>query len=117
MPQFIASYDLKVAKPDPHDNFLTNAMEHGWYPWILDDDDTLFTLPNTTLEGSFVDQMQALAALNAARAQTEKELGIRITMEKWIVAQYVVDPAFDSNEKEKARNSPGDTSLSIQAGD
>jgi len=86
MPTFIASYDLKEARPDPHEHFLTNAIEYGWFPWILDHDDTLFTLPNTTLEGSFVDQTQAVAALNAARIETEKELGITVMMEKWIVS-------------------------------
>ncbi|MBR0860922.1 hypothetical protein ACVIWV_006027 [Bradyrhizobium diazoefficiens] len=100
MPRFIASYDLKETRPDPHEHFLTNAIECGWSPWIVDDD-TLFTLPNTTLQGSFVDQTQAVAALNAARAETEKELGITVIMEKWIVAQSVINPAFDSNEKEK----------------
>ncbi|MCA1530765.1 hypothetical protein [Bradyrhizobium yuanmingense] len=53
------------------------------------------------MQGSFVDQTQAVAALNAARAETEKELGFTVMMEKWIVSQSVIKPAFDSNERVK----------------
>jgi hypothetical protein len=35
------------------------------------------------------------------RAETEQELGITVIMEKWIVSQSVINPAFDSNEREK----------------
>lgn len=48
-----------------------------------------------------VDQTQAVAALNAARVETEKELGITVIMEKWIVSQSAINPAFDSNERER----------------
>ncbi|WP_439373120.1 hypothetical protein [Bradyrhizobium sp. DASA03120] len=101
MPKFIASYDLKETKPDAHENFVVNAIENGWSPWILDHNDTLFTLPNTTLQGSFANQTQAVAALNATRAETAEELGINVTMEKWLVARYEATPDFDSNEREK----------------
>ncbi|WP_156944758.1 hypothetical protein [Bradyrhizobium sp. Ec3.3] len=103
MPRFIASCDLKETKPDAHENFVVNAIEHGWSPWILDHNDALFTLPNTTLQGSFVDLTQAVAALNATRAETEKELGIKVIMEQWLVARYEAQPDFDSNEREPAR--------------
>ncbi|MCP3475527.1 hypothetical protein NLM33_35140 [Bradyrhizobium sp. CCGUVB1N3] len=102
MPRFIASYDLKETKPDAHEDFADKAIEHGWSPWILDHDQTtLFTLPSTTLHGSFVDQTHAVAALNATRAETEKELGIKVIMEKWLVVRYEAMPDFDSNEREK----------------
>lgn len=103
MPRFIASYDLKETKPDAHVKFVNKAIEHGWSPWIVDyDHTTVFTLPNTTLQGSFVDQTQAVAALNATRAETGKELGVKVIMEKWLVARCEAMPDFDSNEREKA---------------
>jgi hypothetical protein len=40
--KFIASYDLKEARSDPHERFLTNAIECGWSPGSLDPDDILF---------------------------------------------------------------------------
>lgn len=32
MPKFIASYDLKETTPDPHEDFLINAIACGWSP-------------------------------------------------------------------------------------
>ncbi|MCP3468292.1 MULTISPECIES: hypothetical protein [unclassified Bradyrhizobium] len=103
MPRFIASYDLNETKPDAHEKLINKAIEHGWPPWVLDHEHTsLFTLPNATLQGSFVDQTQAVAALNATRAETGKDLGTKVIMEKWIVVRYDAEPDFDSNEREKA---------------
>ena len=88
MPTFLASYDLKETKPDPHQTFLEKAKARGWEPWIKATDGKWYRLPNTTLEGTFDSQEKAVAALNATREDTEKAMGIAVTMEKWIVALY-----------------------------
>ena len=88
MPKFLATYDLKETKPDPHETFLEEAKPHGWEPWIKSSDKKWYRLPNTTLWGTFDDREKAVAALKATKADTEKEIGIKVTMEKWIVVQY-----------------------------
>jgi hypothetical protein len=95
MPRFLATYDLKETKPDPHETFLEAAKPYGWEPWIKGSD-KWYRLPNTTLWGTFDDKEKAIAALKATRADTEKEIGIKVTMEKWIVVQYS-DSSFVSD--------------------
>jgi len=99
MPTFIASYDLKETRPDPHQVFIEKAEKRGWSVWIKSSDDKWYRLPNTTLEGTFDTREEAAAALKATRADTEEEIGIRVTMEKWIVAQYS-GASFNSDEQQ-----------------
>jgi hypothetical protein len=87
MPIFIASYDLTETRPDPHQTFLEKAEKRGWSVWIQGNAEW-HRLPNTTLEGTFDNRDDATAALKAAKADTEKAIGIAVTMEKWIVVQY-----------------------------
>jgi hypothetical protein len=101
MPTFIASYDLEETEPDPHETFLEKAAERSWKLWIKSGGGKRYRLPNTTLVGSFNDRDQAVAALKAARADTEKELGINVNMEKWIVAEYS-GSTFSSDETKGA---------------
>ena len=98
MPMFIVSYDLKETDPDPHQTFLEKAKEHGWKLWIKGKSGTSYRLPNTTLEGSFDTRAEAVTALKATRNDTAEELGIKVTMEKWIVAEYS-GSTFDSDKK------------------
>lgn len=87
MAAFIATYDLKETNPGPHSEFLEQAKKNGWKLWILSSDNEWYRLPNTTLIGSFDDREAAVAALKKTRADTQRELGIPVTMEKWIVAE------------------------------
>ena len=100
MATFIASYDLKETNPDPHSTFLKKAVEKGWLLWILSSNDLWYRLPNTTLVGTFQNQQTAVAALEATREATEREMGRTVTMEKWIVAQYDV-ANFNSDVTQK----------------
>jgi hypothetical protein len=100
MPTFIATYDLKETRPDPHQTFIEKAETHGWSAWIKGNG-KWYRLPNTTLEGTFDTRDAAVAALKAARTDTEKEIGIAVTMEKWIVAQYGT-ATFNSDETQAA---------------
>lgn len=86
MPKFIASYDLRETNPSPHAEFLKQATAHGWRVWILSGKNEWYRLPNTTLDGEFVDRDAAVTALKNTRAATERELRVTVTMEKWIVA-------------------------------
>jgi hypothetical protein len=97
MPSFIASYDLKETRPDPHGVFLEKAEKRGWRAWIKGSD-KWYHLPNTTLEGTFDTRDEASAALKATRADTEKEIGVTVTMEKWIVVESN-GATFNSDEK------------------
>ncbi|WP_342723998.1 hypothetical protein AAFG07_33645 [Bradyrhizobium sp. B097] len=100
MPNFITTYDLVETRPDPHETFLEKAMARGWSVWKKGSDGRLYRLPNTTLTGSFANQDLAVAALKATRADTQRELGVKVSMEKWIVAQYS-GSVFASDEKER----------------
>jgi hypothetical protein len=82
VPNYIASYDLEEAHPDPHLMFLEKAIEHGWTYWIQAKNDRWYRLPNTTLVGSFNTLDEAVAALKAARAATEAEIGRRVNIGK-----------------------------------
>jgi hypothetical protein len=101
VPKFIASYDLIETKPDPHKAFLENAKKHGWGDaWIKGENGKWYRLPNTTLVGTFGTRDEAVAALKATKADTEKEIRTKVTMEKWIVADYT-NATFDSDVKTK----------------
>jgi hypothetical protein len=54
----------------------------------LGSNDQWYRLPNTTLAGVFDTTALAEAALEKTRAATEKAIGITVTIEKWIVAEY-----------------------------
>jgi hypothetical protein len=101
MPTFIASYDLKETRPDAHATFLEKADARGWSYWKKGKDGYWYRLPNTTLVGSFGSRDAAVAALKATKADAQKELGIKVTLEKWIVAQSS-GSTFASDEKQKA---------------
>jgi hypothetical protein len=88
MPNFLATYDLKETKPDPHSAFLQHAQTNGWNYWILSSDNFWHRLPNTTLVGDFPSMGAAHTALEATRLATERQLGIPVIMEKWIVVRY-----------------------------
>jgi hypothetical protein len=89
MPKFLASYDLKETKPDPHETFLEKAEEFGWSAWVKPTGSILWCrLPNTTLRGTFITLAQAVNALKATRTAAQRALRITVTMEKWFVAQY-----------------------------
>jgi hypothetical protein len=100
MPSFIATYDLKETNPDPHSKFLAQARNHGWNYWILSSNGFWYRLPNTTLEGTFDNLEVAVRALQSTRDATQAEMGIPVTMEKWIVAQHV-GARFDSDVRQK----------------
>lgn len=89
MAKFIACYDPRETNPKPHSEFLKAAAEHVWVPWILSSSDRWYHLPNTTLIGEFSGKDADVEAFKAIRPAAEKELGIKITVEKWIVAEYV----------------------------
>lgn len=88
MPEFIATYDLKETTPSPHSKFLENAVKNKWQLWILGQTNFLYRLPNTTLIGTFADRNTAVAALEKTRADTQRDLGRTVTMEKWIVSDH-----------------------------
>lgn len=85
MTTFIATYDLRNTNPGPHSEFLAQAEKNGWQLWILGSNSEWYRLPNTTLIGDFADKTIAVAALKKTRADTEQQLGVTVTMEKWIV--------------------------------
>ena len=100
MPKFIASYDLTSMTPSPHSEFITQSRKLGWLPWILSRNDLWYRLPNTTLVGTFATREAAVAALKQARENASAEIGKKIVMEKWIVAEYS-GASFDSDETQK----------------
>ncbi|WFU39864.1 hypothetical protein QA640_36935 [Bradyrhizobium sp. CB82] len=101
MPAYLASYDLKETKPDPHPTFLKQAAAQGWKLWILGSNNVRYRLPNTTLIGTFDNLAVAEARLEAARLATENEMGGNVTTSKWIVAEY--GPArFHADERQSA---------------
>ncbi|MFI7957438.1 hypothetical protein, partial [Acinetobacter baumannii] len=57
-------------------------------------------LPNTTLRGEFEDHDAAVKAFKAIRPKAEKELGYKITVEKWFLAGYI-QSSFESDETVK----------------
>jgi hypothetical protein len=88
MATFIATYDLRQTNPDPHSKFLEKSRVFGWNYWILSDNSIWYRLPNTTLVGTFETMAAAEQALQATRTATQTDLGVAVTMEKWIIAQY-----------------------------
>lgn len=101
MTAFIATYDLRETNPGPHSEFLEQADKNGWSPWLLIDGEW-HRLPNTTLIGDFTDKPAAVAALKKTRADTEREMGRKVTMEKWIVAPRG-DISIVSNDRQPAK--------------
>ncbi|KRQ16863.1 hypothetical protein [Bradyrhizobium manausense] len=101
MPAYVASYDLKETKPDPHPTFLKQAAAQGWKLWILSSNNVRYRLPNTTLIGTFDNLAVAEARLEAARLATENEMGRNVTTSKWIVAEYG-PTRFNSDERQSA---------------
>ena len=83
------TYDLAQTTPDPHGPIIDALLPRGWYRWSIGDFvDHKSKLPNTTLEGEFVDldtaQRSFDAAILAVRAQ-----GITLNVRKWLIVEYV----------------------------
>jgi hypothetical protein len=97
MTRFIACYDLKETRPDPHSDYLAAAEGERWYAWLQGSDQKWYRLPNTTLVGEFSNREAAVAAFKAIKPAAEKTLGKAITVEKWIVADYSA-ATFNSDE-------------------
>lgn len=85
MNPFLLTYDLKSSYPDPHSWFLRHAQMQGLSSWI-EADGEMCQLPNTTLMGTFPSRTAAVAAFDRALANTEREIGVKVTMS----ARYVV---------------------------
>jgi hypothetical protein len=97
MTRYIACYDLKETRPDPHASYLTAAEANGWSPWLFASDKKWYRLPNTTLVGEFTNRDAAVASFKAIKSAAEKTLARTITVEKWIVADYTA-ATFASDE-------------------
>ncbi|MER9644735.1 hypothetical protein [Mesorhizobium sp. M0239] len=98
MPDYLATYDLMKTNPEPYSEFLEQATKLGWRLWVTDGKDW-YRLPNTTLEGTFATRDAAVAALKAAGVATAKAIGIKVTIEKWIVTSSE-EATFNSDVKQ-----------------
>ncbi len=100
MPTFIATYDLNN-RNSPHEKFRDAALRNDWQIWILSSDKKWYRLPNTTLVGTFSNRDAAVAAFKAIQPDAEQQLGSKITVEKWIVAEYS-GATFNSDESQES---------------
>ena len=99
MPDYFVTYDLRVTDPDPHAEFIRQAEARGWvtYKWGPTAR-KWYRLPVTTLVGQFYNSRVAKARFVSAREAAEAALGIRVTVEKFILAAYR-KAVFDSDER------------------
>lgn len=102
MPDYLVTYDLRVTDPDPHGEFLDQAVARGWavFKWGPQSQKWL-RLPNTTLVGEFSSRDAAKDAFDQARAATQSVLGVRVTVEKYILSTYG-NALFSSDESENS---------------
>jgi hypothetical protein len=88
MTQFLGTYDFKKTSPEPYTAFLAAAERHGWYHWITDDTTgKRFRLPNTTVQGDFINYTAAAAAFDVALNEAARAIGKSIMIEKWFIAE------------------------------
>jgi hypothetical protein len=103
MAYFLATYDAKETRPDGHMEILKAAPANGWNLWILGDlglDRSWYRLPNTTLDGEFLNMNAAVAALDQTIKDASRAIGRALIAEKWIVVEYTA-ARFYSDKRSK----------------
>lgn len=99
MTDYIVTYDLTNSTPSPYGTMLDEAEKLGWSRWIWGPTNKKWLrLPNTTLIGEFATQADAKKAFDDAVAATAREIGRKVTVEKFILAAYG-GATYNSDEK------------------
>lgn len=96
---FVATYDIASAHPDPHTTVLREAPNHGWSAIISCNDGVARRhLPNTTLQGSFETAADATSAFRQLISASQSKLGRRIEVERLAIFVWTGGSIFDLHE-------------------